>query len=345
MRAYRVIHIAANIIAVGLLAGALVWFITEYGGLPDRIGVHFSPMDGKFDLFAEKLFGFYPYIAGSVLIGIFSLLTLAVRKLKKLGLRLTDEGENVLRCAAVLLLDLMKLIWSAFFTCWTYCVINQTAMGDGSFLGFFRIIFLLVLISVPFLFSRIQTKYRACTDDIRSDDTVVVRPKKFRIMHIIANVIAAGMLGVMLIWFLIAYSGLPDHIGVHFGHGLELDVFADKILGLYPFVMGGALFAIFSLLGMAAGRIKRVGVRVDAKGDMLIREMISEALDMMKLIWSVYFSGWAYCVIHQIPMNETFVLLLSTLFLALFPVTGAAVFIISRIHRIRPDNDKKETDT
>ena len=30
-------------------------------------------------------------------------------------------------------------------------------------------------------------------------------------------------------------------------------IFADKILGLYPFVMGGALFAIFSLLGMAAG--------------------------------------------------------------------------------------------
>ena len=344
MKAYRIIHITANITAVGLLGGFLVYFLASYGGLPERIGVHFSAYDGQFDVFAEKLFGFYPFVAGGVLIGIFSLLTLLVQKIKKLGLNVTEQGDRVLRCAAALLLDLMKLIWAGFFSYWTYCVVHQVGMGNGTFLDAFRVFFIIVLIATPILFSRIQDKY--CVIPKKSDESTenaaapLEYPKGFRIMHITANVISAAALVVILIKFLIVYDGLPGHIGVHFASDGNFDVYMDKIFGLYPFVMGFGLFGIFSLANLAVNRIKRIGMSVDAKGERMIRCTVTETLDVLKMIWSAFFAMWAYCVINQTPMNTAFRDVLLIFFLALFPVTAAVIIVTAKKHRIK-DNDRQ----
>ena len=101
MKAYRIIHTAANITAFGLLGAMLIYFLLSYEGLPERIGVHFSAVDGQLDVYSYKIFGFYPFVMGFGLLGIFSLLSLAVKKIKKLGLKITEKGDTVFRCTAV----------------------------------------------------------------------------------------------------------------------------------------------------------------------------------------------------------------------------------------------------
>ncbi len=341
MKAYRIIHAAANIIAFGLLGAFLLYFLLSYGGLPERIGVHFSAVDGQLDVYSYKVFGFYPFAAGFTLLGIFSLLTLAVKKLKKSGLDITEKGSIVMRSASVLLLDLMKLIWSAFFSYWTYCVVHQTGMGDGTPLGIFRVFFIIVLLSSPILFSEIRERYRTAP---REDRTVPKLSKKSRYMHIAANVISFGILGVFLVWFIISYESLPERIGVHFASDGSFDVYSYKVFGFYPLAAGFGLLAIFCLLSFALGKIKRTGLRVDEDGEVKIRGLISENIDGLKLIWSAFFSAWSYSVIHQTPLNTTFITILMTFFLALLPMTIVMIMIIVRQHRPEAANDKKETD-
>ena len=332
MKAYKIIHITANVVAFGLLGGFLIYFLLLYGGLPERIGVHFSAVDGQLDVYSYKVFGFYPFVMGFALMGVFSLLTLAVNKIKKLGLKVTEEGERVFRHAASLLLDVMKITWSVFFSCWTYCIVHQTGMGDGTFLDAFRVFFLIVLLAMPVLFSRIQDKYRLVTENTGKDDETQApeKPKRFVIGHVAANVIAFGVLGLFLIRFLLAYGGLPEHIGVHFGGEGNFDVYSYKVFGFYPFVAGFGLLLIFSLLSLAANKIKHIGVRVNKTGEMKIRMIIIEALDTMKMIWALFFSMWAYCVICQDSMPLTFRNILILAFLALFPVTAAMLVITAK---------------
>ncbi len=339
MKKYKFIHIIANIAAFGLLGVSLVYFVLSYGGLPERIGVHFSPVDGQFDVYSYKIFGSYPFAAGGVLLLIFSLLTLAVKKVKKLGLNVNEDGDRALRFAAALLLDLMKLTWAVFFSYWTYCVVHQVGMGDGTFLDAFRVFFIILLIATPILFSRIQEKYRLDprnTDETAGDATLFPEgPKMFRITHICANILSFGLLGGFLVHFLLSYGGLPERIGVHFGADGVFDVYSYKAFGFYPFVAGGGLLLIFCLLTLAAKKIKHIGMSVEKKGAAVIRMIIIECLDSNKLIWSVFFSVWANSVIHQTPMNTTITAILLIGFLALFPVTAVAVIIAAKRHRIK----------
>lgn len=344
MKTYKIIHLTANIIAFGLLGAFLVYFLISYDGLPERIGVHFSPVDGQFDVYSYKIFGFYPFAAGGVLLAVFSLLTLAVKKIKKLGLKVDEKGDMVLRCAAGLLLDLMKLTWAVFFSYWTYCVVHQKGMGDGTFLDVFRVFFILILLASPVLFSRIQEKYRISPRDnekINGFGVIPESPKKLRIMHIAANILSFGLLGGFLVYFLISYGSLPERIGVHFGSSGEFDVYSYKVFGFYPFAAGFGLLLIFCLLSLAAKKIKRIGMNIDEKGEVIIRMIISECIDSLKLIWSVFFAVWANCVITQTGMDTTFMSILMVIFLALFPVTAAVVIITARRHGINDAEDTK----
>ena len=343
MKAYKALHITAQIIAFGLMLIFLVYLLTAYPQLPERIGVHFSPIDGKFDVYSYKLFAFYPFAAGGALLLLFSLLTLPIKKLKKPGMELDEKGETVFRQAAVLLLDLMKLIWAVFFSYWTYCVVHQTSMGDGSFLDAFRIFFLLILLSLPILFSEIKSRHGIKKPDNvneTDDNEAPALPRSFKAVHIFCNIACFGSLGAFLVYFLLSYEGLPERIGVHFGSGGEFDVYSYKVFGFYPFAAGFGLLLIFSLMYFFAKKIKRTGMDIDKKGELLIRRTVLEALDVFKLICSVLFSMWSYCVINQRAMDGTFQAVVSLSFFALFPITAVLILIISKTHK----NKNKETD-
>ena len=120
-------HTAANIIAFGLLGMSLIWLLSVYGDFSERMGVHYGE-DNEFDVIASKLFAFYPFAAGFGLCGIFCLLELAVKKVRKVGKNLTEEKTEFIKKAALCVLSAMKLFWAVFFSIWNYCVIHQTRM-------------------------------------------------------------------------------------------------------------------------------------------------------------------------------------------------------------------------
>ncbi len=344
MKAYRIIHTAANIIAFGLLGGFLVYFLLSYDGLPERIGVHFSAADGQLDVYSYKIFGFYPFVMGFGLLGAFSALTLLVNRIKKTGLKVNEKGDRVFRCTAALLLDLMKLTWSVFFSYWTYCVVHQTGMGDGTPLDAFRVFFIFILLSVPVLFSRIHYKYSTNTAAATAEDDGEEAPepsRSFRVGHIIANVLSFASLGVFLVCFLLSYGELPERIGVHFGGDGTFDVYSYKVFGFYPFAAGFGLLIIFSLLNLAAKKIKHIGMNVNRTGDMKIRMIVIEALDCMKMTWAAFFSMWAYCVINQTALPVTFTGIITTAFLLLFPLTAVMIVITGKRYR---KSDNKNTE-
>ena len=147
-----------------LLGAALVWFLFSYSSLPERIGVHFGP-DGDFDVIAEKVFGFYPFAAGTILMILFSVVGHFAGKIKNTGAKITSEGDKVLRSLIRGFVCFLCWVWSVFFTRWTYSVITQTPNN----LVFLQIISAAFFFSIPafiaaFIFIRIKYRKRKNTD-------------------------------------------------------------------------------------------------------------------------------------------------------------------------------------
>ena len=118
---------AVNIVSFTLLGVSLIWLLAVYGDFPEQIGVHYGE-DSNFDVIASKSYAFYPFIAGFGFWGIFSLLGLAVKKVKKVGRKLSRKKIKFIKKSALNVLSSMKLFWSVFFTIWNYCIIHQTKM-------------------------------------------------------------------------------------------------------------------------------------------------------------------------------------------------------------------------
>lgn len=116
------------------------------------------------------------------------------------------------------------------------------------------------------------------------------------------NIIAFGLLGASLIYMLTVCGDFPEEIGIHYGEDNEFDVIASKAFAFYPFVVGFGLCGIFSLLELAVRKAKKVGKNLSEEKTEFIRKAALIVLAAMKLFWSVFYSIWNYCVIHQIRM-------------------------------------------
>lgn len=155
MKAVKIIHIAANITAFGVLGAFLIYLLVNYNGLPERIGVHFSAINGQYDVFEAKWLAFYPFVAGFGLLGILSLLSRAINRVKNLGIKkslgfnISEKGDRVLRTFAMLFADGFKLMIAGFFSYWTYCLVPQISMDDGTTLMIFRTLALGAFLFMP----------------------------------------------------------------------------------------------------------------------------------------------------------------------------------------------------
>ncbi|WP_028516511.1 DUF1648 domain-containing protein [Ruminococcus flavefaciens] len=126
--------------------------------------------------------------------------------------------------------------------------------------------------------------------------------KAFKKLHTAVNIISFGMLAVYLVYMLSVYRNFPKQIGIHYGEDNEFDVYASKWLAFFPFMAGFGLTWIFTLAQIAAGKIKRIGKKLIEEDYRFIRITFIAALDAMKLFWSVFYTIWAHCVIHQTRM-------------------------------------------
>ena len=126
--------------------------------------------------------------------------------------------------------------------------------------------------------------------------------KKKKLPHIIINVLSYLILAGGLARFIMAYGSLDYRIGVHFSmHGF-FDVYYDKWLGFYPFVLS---FLVCIFCGVFDRIIQKVRISQNTTihGDELIRKCMRIFLDLFQFIMVGFYSGyWSHCVITEQPM-------------------------------------------
>lgn len=128
MKKLKRTHLILLLLSILPLAVGLVCFIIKYDSLPDQMGIHFG-LDEKtqqscFDVIDNKIFGIYPFVAGFGLIALLSLCSFFVPRVKP-SQKLTEKGNTVFQQFVLFIIDLFRLIVSAYFTIWTYCIITQ----------------------------------------------------------------------------------------------------------------------------------------------------------------------------------------------------------------------------
>lgn len=126
MKLFKRFHIASNAIALVLLTVFLVWTVCTLPGLPKKFGMHYG-MDGNFDIYSEnKIMAFYPFFAGYGLFVIFSLLSFAASKIKKVGGKYKENETEGIRILIRSLCDMLKLCWAVFWSFWSFHIIHQS---------------------------------------------------------------------------------------------------------------------------------------------------------------------------------------------------------------------------
>lgn len=118
---------AVNILSFGMLFVYFVYMLSVYRDFPEQIGIHYGD-DNEFDIYASKWQAFFPFMAGFVLVGIFTLAQIVAKKIKRIGKKLSEKDDRFIRMTFIAALDTMKLFWAVFYTIWAHCVIHQTRM-------------------------------------------------------------------------------------------------------------------------------------------------------------------------------------------------------------------------
>ena len=123
-RIIKILHIALTVIAWGIFTASLIRIAAVWSSLPDRLGIHFAD-DGEFDVFDSKSYALYPYLVSIVAL-VFCEVSVLLSKKIKMGLKISEKGDLIIRTALKMLLDICKLGFSFFFAgVWADCVIRQ----------------------------------------------------------------------------------------------------------------------------------------------------------------------------------------------------------------------------
>ena len=314
MKAYRYVHIVLNALAFGVLFVYLIYAIVVWNDIPETIGVHFDSGSGEpiadFDIYGSKWFALFPFVAGFALLGVFTFAGHIANKVK-LGMPVDEKGEMMTRIAVNLYLDALKLGWGVAFAHWADCVIHQHGLFTlVPIIGVLILFVGLIVLSVSLFVIRL-TRCKKLHDEVERETHIGKRePVKdalvYRIAHVTTNVAAFTSLGGYLAFLCVVWWKMPDTIGIHFGPGsgeyANFDVIGDKVFAFYPFWAGFGLLILFSLLQIVAGKIK-LGMKTDEVGENMIRAYVMLYLDLHKLVWAAFFSHWADCVIHQVPLH------------------------------------------
>ena len=115
--------------------------------------------------------------------------------------------------------------------------------------------------------------------------------KTYRIIHIIANVAAFGVLVGYLIYAIVVWNSIPETIGVHFDTNVvepvaDFNIYGSKWFVLFPFAAGFFLLGLFSLGGHITNKVK-LGLNVDERGEKLTRAAVNLYLDALKVGWGI----------------------------------------------------------
>ena len=151
-------HRITLILSAVMYGGSLIWFLFAYKGLEEEIGIHFDPMG--FDVIANKKFGFYPFVAGTILTVLLQFFRFLSAKLKE-SPKLNKTGNDKFRNLVKIYADIFTLMIAVFFTSWNWAVINQNAYYHCNYFYNGLITFMpLMVIALPIVDVVYKRKYK-----------------------------------------------------------------------------------------------------------------------------------------------------------------------------------------
>ncbi|MCR5599904.1 MAG: hypothetical protein K6G33_04070 [Ruminococcus sp.] len=164
-----------------------------------------------------------------------------------------------------------------------------------------------------------------------------MKNKKARIISSAVNILSFGMLGAYLVYMLMMYKDFPEQIGVHYGEDNEFDVYTSKWLAFFPFMAGFVLAVVFTVGSIAVKNVKSISKKLCDEDYIFVRKTLLMAFDAMKLLWSVFYTIWAHCVIHQTKMFTFGIPIRIFQVLPILIIAGALIAIDSRV-RLKKSN-------
>ncbi len=160
--------------------------------------------------------------------------------------------------------------------------------------------------------------------------------KTAKIICKILNILAWSLFILSLIRMAMAWNTLPDEIGIHFNSDGGFDSKRSKILGFYPYLISLLTLVFFGVCGFFSNKIKS-GLKINSKGDMIIRQQIKLSIYIIQLNVVFFFSGeWADAVIRQRSLNTAIPVLSLYIFMLLL------LFLVINVIVIRFTCKKKE---
>ena len=122
-------------VLVGLCLFCFVWefvfYLANWSSLPEEPGIHFGP-DGTFDVYASKIFGFYPHVISLIVLAVHFFVSFVISREKlQLGVNITEKGKRMFLGSLMITVDLVVLSVLLCFCCWVFAVSaqNENIMG------------------------------------------------------------------------------------------------------------------------------------------------------------------------------------------------------------------------
>ena len=298
-----VLHRIIFLMSILILASSLVFFLIKWNGLPDAIGIHFAS-DGSFDVEAEKFFGFYPHLAGGILIAIFAAAHFLINKVKT-GIGISSEGEKLFKTEFHFTLDILSVLLSLFFANWSRCVSLQVPLNVDTV----RVLTAMMLaVGAAGIISGIVTYQKHKTQK----ESAAGSGRSHSVCRLIAWMLtAAGIAVLAVMWDRLptdeVYYFDPEYYGL--AYFADLRAYLDRRLLLIPHGIIVVLLAVLEVISVKARKANKAA--------------LVALTDRSKLISGVFFFWW-----NILLANESGIGIVSPcLFISLYAVSFIIYFI------------------
>lgn len=296
-KAVKLLHRTLITLCIFILGGSLIYYLTKWGSLPDEPGIHFGP-DQEFDVYASKVYGFYPHLMSGITIGIAAFSGWLISR-KSTGLNISEKGEKLFKAEIMLTVDVIALLVTLTFLEWTMAVSHQRALGNIA----------LVLISAAFIAGAVgmiaeivtAVKFRKKNEPAKGTGT----------FHRSCRAAAWLVTGLSVILLIFIWERLPDGDVTDQYHGLayfaNFDAYLAKWLLLVPYAVVIAILAVLEVISVRA-------MKKDSKA--LVR-----FTDRLKLINGLFFFWWDLMLMSEAEIGAVSVCIyagLTILYAALY---------------------------
>ena len=258
----KVKMVCRGIIGAGvlMLLASMVYYLTRWNALPDDPGIHFDG-DGNFDVYASKVYGFYPHVIGGLLSAAMAAAVHFAGKVNA-GLKITEKGDRLFRAEVGLTMSLISFIVSAFFTHWSLSVSQQTPLNRSilNVIGYAIMIVLLIGVTAQLI-----TCKKYSVKEKKENDPLLKRRLSSIIMWLLT---ACSILVLLVSWSRHPSTTDEQFYYEHFGYAWfeQLGIFIHRNYLLIPHALMIIMAAVMEVLT----------VRIVKKNDKPLLDMISD---------------------------------------------------------------------